>query len=432
MKIDNLKLLPKIALLLTFSAFSVFSCEEKEDDVSHQQSRRSILNLTTLRDSLIEVISENENQSEEVLSLRSRITILEKEAKDEKNKLKKYETDTIRFIKTVNSLLQKNMRAEQTSKDILHSLIDNYDPLVMYFLHQRFCESEQHGEDALQEVTRNNAGKFYLLASNENMQQPAVIDGNRLAKFSLIQGPPTIAGDGTVNVSYKTCHSPQTGTDSTSPAKSKERSYAISEKYLRDLENKIKSIYLSKSSTQDDVRDIPYDPEHPKTPTKPKRHESSLVKVKEESEKISVGNGLIGPRILPGSDWIFDDVEDEGNCFYDAVILQMRTVNHPFLREVPEGTNPRDSLRLRVQGDNFRDEEWAEEQLILDGFVRAFDVILSIVDTRIPQVGFTYYYSEGGDIITVIPGEDIPVPQDKPIIRIAITGNHFLSVRNHP
>lgn len=163
-----------------------------------------------------------------------------------------------------------------------------------------------------------------------------------------------------------------------------------------------------------------------------------VIKFKEDSDekkkhkdvdsflKPSINQAKIGPRVIPG--WQLQDVEDFGNCFYDAVTHQMAIVKHGFLETVPKGTLPRDSLRLRIQGPDFKDEEWAEDEQI-DEFVKQFDVILAVVDTRNPGVGYVYYYlGEGGNVITHVPESGTSLPNNKPTIRLAATGNHFLSV----
>ncbi len=153
-------------------------------------------------------------------------------------------------------------------------------------------------------------------------------------------------------------------------------------------------------------------------------------RLKKESAIESEDQRLIGPRFIEG--WELEDVEDEGNCFYDAVVLQMASVDHRFLKTVPNGTLPRDSLRILIQGTEFQDREWAEERKHIEELVKELDVILSVVDTRNPEPGFTHYFMhECGEIITVVPDERIELPE-KITIKIATTGNHFLSVKQHP
>lgn len=110
----------------------------------------------------------------------------------------------------------------------------------------------------------------------------------------------------------------------------------------------------------------------------------------------------------------------------------MQIINHTFLATVPTTTLSRDLLRLRIQKDEFKDEEWAEDKQI-DEFVKLFpDIILAIVDTRSPRNGFTYYYLDvDGSVITQTPDVTNALPE-RPIVRLAATGNHFLSVVRHP
>jgi hypothetical protein len=151
--------------------------------------------------------------------------------------------------------------------------------------------------------------------------------------------------------------------------------------------------------------------------------------VRQESLKCAEKTGAVGPQSIEG--WQLDNVGKLGNCFYEAIILQMENLTHPFLAEIPDGTLPRDSLRLRIQGDEFKDEEWAGDKQI-DKFVREFNVLLAIVDTRTPVNGFVaYYLNEDGSVKTHVPDDVSPLP-DKSIIRIAATGTHFLSVKIHP
>ncbi len=151
--------------------------------------------------------------------------------------------------------------------------------------------------------------------------------------------------------------------------------------------------------------------------------------IRQESIKLAEKQRTVGPRIIP--DWKLHDVEDKGNCFYDAVAHQMQVIKHPFLNEVSLSTLPRDSLRLRIQGENFKDKEWAEDEQI-DACVKKFDIILAIVDTRTPENGYTYYYvGEDEEVITHTRYDNSLLP-NKSIVRLAATGNHYLSVVSDP
>jgi len=155
---------------------------------------------------------------------------------------------------------------------------------------------------------------------------------------------------------------------------------------------------------------------------------STLESVKQESLLLARKQGEIGPRNIEG--WILQDVEDEGNCFYHAIIHQMQLINHHFLSEIPKGTLPHNSLRLRVQGAEFSDQEWVDNAGI-DAFVKEFTVILAIVSTQNPEVGFVCYYQHNDGHVSINVHGNMDMP-DLPIIRLAETGNHFLSVVNHP
>lgn len=152
--------------------------------------------------------------------------------------------------------------------------------------------------------------------------------------------------------------------------------------------------------------------------------------IKQESLKLAEEQEAIGPRAIPG--WRLHDVKDNGNCFYEAVVHQMQIIRHPFLNELASSTLPHDSLRLRIQGENFKDKEWAENEEI-NKFIEEFNVILAIVDTRTPSQGYTYYYLGEDKSVTVkLPDTEVPLPLGKLTIKLAATGNHFLSVLSDP
>src|SRR5690606_3038029 len=129
-------------------------------------------------------------------------------------------------------------------------------------------------------------------------------------------------------------------------------------------------------------------------------HKGSSLNLKYQ-ESLNDFQGKIGPRKIPG--WELHDVDDRGNCFYDAVVHQMGIIDHSFLKGVSEGTLPRDSLRLRLQGENFKDEEWADDRQF-HKLVKEFDVTLAIIDTRGPENGYIYYYlGDNREVITHVP-----------------------------
>lgn len=158
-------------------------------------------------------------------------------------------------------------------------------------------------------------------------------------------------------------------------------------------------------------------------------HETQILEaVKNESLKIALSERKIGPREI--QDWELKDVPDQGNCFYDVVCHQLYINNHHYLGAIPHGTLPRDSLRLFIQGSRFEDREYAGiDEILL--CVMKLNVTIAIVDTRHPYLGFRCYYQDvlGNPQETFNPAE---VPSNVPILRLAYTGNHYLSVRYNP
>ncbi len=137
----------------------------------------------------------------------------------------------------------------------------------------------------------------------------------------------------------------------------------------------------------------------------------------------------IGPREIGGFE--LEDVKDDGNCFYRAVASQLRiTGRRGFLSGIPKETALHDSLRLLVQGRDFNDKEWAGSEEIFK-IVRQTRSIVAIIDTRHPHLGFHCYFSnvQGNDEDT---HQFLEASIDLPIIRLAFTGDHYLSVMAHP
>lgn len=162
---------------------------------------------------------------------------------------------------------------------------------------------------------------------------------------------------------------------------------------------------------------------------------SSSITAKEKPMQVTESQHNMGPRLIAG--WVLHDVAAAGNCFYDAIITQMRLIKHQFLTSVPHGTEPRDSLRLRVQGSGFQDATWADDDTIEKFLIEFPDVILAIADTRYPTAGFVVRYRDPQRGSMLYADYDAAVQTvlndpNRSIIRIAATGNHFLSVTAHP
>jgi hypothetical protein len=153
----------------------------------------------------------------------------------------------------------------------------------------------------------------------------------------------------------------------------------------------------------------------------------SLATAKQESLLSATQQGNIGPRNIPS--WTIRDVPDVGNCFYEAIIHQMQTINHSLLSRIFFGGVPHLYLRNILNSSN--EGEWAEDRTI-DEFVTKVPVILAIVDTRMPDSGYTCYYLGADGTVTTNSDTDLFLPTDKPIIRIAATGNHYLSIMQNP
>ncbi|MAP25060.1 MAG: hypothetical protein CMM87_05980 [Rickettsiales bacterium] len=140
----------------------------------------------------------------------------------------------------------------------------------------------------------------------------------------------------------------------------------------------------------------------------------------------------IGPTEIPGFDIV--DVQADGNCFYYALCDQLTILGHEFISTVPFGTSGADSLRFKIQEGDFTDREWADHQEMIK-FVKKFkDTILCYIDTRHPKMGFSaFFYDERTQKVEVyFPKDKRPLPEHKKIIRLAFTGNHYMSVHAHP
>ncbi len=139
----------------------------------------------------------------------------------------------------------------------------------------------------------------------------------------------------------------------------------------------------------------------------------------------------IGPRQIPG--WRLKDVEDKGNCFYLAITDQLKIINYQFKEEIPLDIQTHVWLRTKVEGTNYQDRRWATDK-DFDQFVKIFpELVLAVIDTRVPEQGYTYYYcqpnDEGEESFIVIATKILPeFSLKQKVIKIAATGDHFLSV----
>jgi hypothetical protein len=216
-------------------------------------------------------------------------------------------------------------------------------------------------------------------------------------------------------------------------------SKSASDPEMREREKRLRRKYKPESDTSDDGERTPHRQpraEHSsivtnqdgyETPSSPENDEDDIpYSVRYSSRKSVEDQQKIGAREIPG--WILQDVPGDGNCFYYAVEHQMRQLNLQI--PITNGTCIADALRLRVQGEYFQDQEWADNHHI-ETFVRTFNTILAVIDTRYVSAGFTYYYHDENEHNITNRG-DMPLPPNKPLLKLAYTGNHFLSVVNHP
>lgn len=129
--------------------------------------------------------------------------------------------------------------------------------------------------------------------------------------------------------------------------------------------------------------------------------------------------------------WTLFDVEGNGNCFYLATADQLRRIGHPLLRSLQEGTELHTLLRYRAQGRDFEDYQWADYYDMME-LAKSLDLVFAIAFVSHLESGFRYYYYEADSRGNVQPREtrdENDLPKHKPtIIRLAYTGNHYLSV----
>ena len=129
--------------------------------------------------------------------------------------------------------------------------------------------------------------------------------------------------------------------------------------------------------------------------------------------------------------YTIEDVRGDGNCFYRAVADQMEQQQLSKFKK--DGVELHTSLRRLVQGENSENREWANVYHLLK-LVKETDVVIAVVDTRYPELGFRCYFKNNrGEIAeTYYPSEFAKeAVGNKTIIRLAYTGNHYMSVRGH-
>jgi hypothetical protein len=82
-----------------------------------------------------------------------------------------------------------------------------------------------------------------------------------------------------------------------------------------------------------------------------------MFEAKTISLKNAENSGQIGPRLI--EDFELQDVPDDGNCFYYAVLDQLLRIDDDRVTHIHDRSAAVDYLRQRVQRESYRDREWA-------------------------------------------------------------------------
>lgn len=147
-----------------------------------------------------------------------------------------------------------------------------------------------------------------------------------------------------------------------------------------------------------------------------------------DSQMQALGLNDIGPSELEG--YVFQDVPRDGNSFYYAVVEQLKKVAPHLLSDTKE-LPAHEFVRRKVQDKKYQDREQATEEHFRS-FVQIFGTALAIIDTRHPAKGFNTRYFDGQRIVHVFPLHLVLLPQNMPVVKIAATGDRFLSVITTP
>lgn len=151
-----------------------------------------------------------------------------------------------------------------------------------------------------------------------------------------------------------------------------------------------------------------------------------------------------------------EDVRGDGNCFYRALALQLEQIKPEIIDSISTESEPHKKLRgiveddakvrgpvftkvndvynamVAIDGESSEGSKDGKESDFSEvwGAARAFNVAILILDSRHPHAGFCAYFCQGG--VAASPTYDPrQCPQDRPIVRLAYTGAHYLSVTSH-
>ena len=138
----------------------------------------------------------------------------------------------------------------------------------------------------------------------------------------------------------------------------------------------------------------------------------------------------IGPRTIEG--WTITDVPALGNCFYEAVALQLKKNNFSIATVFPatvEGTELAVILRNR-SSKPYEDRAWAGPA-DMTPLMKEYKFVLAIVDTRESVLQFLYHYADSkGNYEFTQYTKDLPVGSI--MLELVYTGAHYLSVASKP
>lgn len=151
---------------------------------------------------------------------------------------------------------------------------------------------------------------------------------------------------------------------------------------------------------------------------------------------------LPGPKYLDG--WILDLVNTRHANLYQAVICQAELLGLSFfLKSIPDTTTRADWLKkesecslgtssLPTEASDVHEEvSRLVKVLNAHSVFEVLDVGIAVVDTRHPEAGFTLWFkNSAGDVVQT--SDPVSFQQIPYVIRLAKTGNHFLSVLIHP